>query len=59
MSKKSISDIAKDIAKKSNEEEQDYSSINEHVSNVLDEHLEMISAAHRSIHGSNHFSQIK
>ena len=30
--------------------------VSDHLSNVLDEHLDLIAAAHHSVHGSNHHS---
>lgn len=53
---KSIAELAKEMSQdKENLNEAD---INKHVSSVLDEHLEMISAAHRSTHDSDHDSSI-
>ena len=55
---KSIAEMAKEIASKNGVKESDYTEINEHVSEVLDDHLETISGAHSSNHSSNHYSQI-
>ena len=55
---KSIVDMAKQIANKNGVNECDYKEINEYVSEVLEDHLETISGAHHSNHGSYHSSQI-
>lgn len=54
---KSIADLAKEISQ--DKPDLNEAEINEHVSSVLDEHLDIISAAHRSSHGSDHSSYIK
>ena len=55
---KSIAEMAKEIANRNGAKDSDYTEINEHVSEVLEDHLETISGAHHSNHGSYHSSQI-
>ena len=52
---KSIAELAKEMSQ--DKQDLNETEINEHVSSVLDEHLDMISAAHKSQHTSDHLSQ--
>ncbi|MBQ4851217.1 hypothetical protein [Pseudoalteromonas sp. MMG012] len=53
---KKIAELAKAMSANNKNEAVDFGEMNEHVSAVLDEHLDMISAAHQSTHDSNHYS---